>query len=180
MRALILLFTAALLAGCAGSKPDDAPETVGQVDLKRYQGTWYEQARLPMFFQRNCVRSEAHYELQQDGRVAVTNRCETGDGEWEQAVGEAVPQAPGRTDRLWVRFDNWFSNLFPGLTKGHYWILYLDEAYSVALVGSPDRDYLWLLSRDQEIDASMRDRLLEQARQRGYDISELIWRGESS
>ena len=180
MRALILLFTATLLAGCAGSKPDDAPATVGQVDLKRYQGTWYEQARLPMFFQRNCVRSEAHYELQQDGRVAVTNRCETGDGEWEQAVGEAVPQAPGRTDRLWVRFDNWFSNLFPGLTKGHYWILYLDEAYSVALVGSPDRDYLWLLSRDQEIDASMRDRLLEQARQRGYDTSELIWRGESS
>ncbi|GAB6390306.1 lipocalin family protein [Stutzerimonas marianensis] len=180
MRALILLFTATLLAGCAGSKPDDAPETVGQVDLKRYQGTWYEQARLPMFFQRNCVRSEAHYELQQDGRVAVTNRCETGDGEWEQAVGEAVPQAPGRTDRLWVRFDNWFSNLFPGLTKGHYWILYLDEAYSVALVGSPDRDYLWLLSRDQEIDASMRDRLLAQARQRGYDTSELIWRGESS
>ncbi|MGM3389660.1 lipocalin family protein [Stutzerimonas stutzeri] len=180
MRALILLFTAALLVGCAGSKPDDAPETVGQVDLKRYQGTWYEQARLPMFFQRNCVRSEAHYELQQDGRVAVTNRCETGDGEWEQAVGEAVPQAPGRTDRLWVRFDNWFSNLFPGLTKGHYWILYLDEAYSVALVGSPDRDYLWLLSRDQEIDASMRDRLLAQARQRGYDTSELIWRGESS
>lgn len=180
MRALILLFTATLLAGCAGSKPDDAPETVGQVDLKRYQGTWYEQARLPMFFQRNCVRSEAHYELQQDGRVAVTNRCETGDGEWEQAVGEAVPQTPGRTDRLWVRFDNWFSNLFPGLTKGHYWILYLDEAYSVALVGSPDRDYLWLLSRDQEIDAGMRDRLLAQARQRGYDTSELIWRGESS
>lgn len=180
MRTLIALFAAVLVAGCAGSKPENAPETVGQVDLQRYQGTWYEQARLPMFFQRNCVRSEAHYKLQQDNSVAVTNRCETEDGEWEQATGEAVPQEPGRTDRLWVRFDNWFSNLFPGLTKGHYWILYLDDAYSVALVGSPDRDYLWLLSREKEIGRGTRDRLLEVARQRGYDTGELIWRGKSS
>jgi apolipoprotein D and lipocalin family protein len=50
----------------------------------------------------------------------------------------------------------------------------------VALVGSPDRDYLWLLSREAEVDAATRDALLDEARKRGYDISELIWRGESS
>lgn len=180
MRLAVALCSALLLIGCAGPNPDGVPQTVGQVDLQRYQGTWYELARLPMFFQRNCVRSEAHYALQNDGSVAVTNRCETGDGEWEQAKGEAVPQQPGQTDKLWVRFDNWFSNLFPGLTKGHYWILYLDDGYNVALVGSPDRDYLWLLSREAEVDAATRGTLLEEARQRGYDTSELIWRGESS
>lgn len=180
MRLAVALCSALLLIGCAGPNPEGVPQTVGQVDLQRYQGTWYELARLPMFFQRNCVRSEAHYALQNDGSVAVTNRCETGDGEWEQAKGEAVPQQPGQTDKLWVRFDNWFSNLFPGLSKGHYWILYLDDGYNVALVGSPDRDYLWLLSREAEVDAATRDTLLEEARQRGYDTSELIWRGESS
>jgi apolipoprotein D and lipocalin family protein len=180
MRLAIALCGALLLIGCAGSSPDDAPKTVGQVDLQRYQGTWYELARLPMFFQRSCVRSEAHYALQDDGSVAVINRCETNEGEWQQVKGEAVPQQPGQTDKLWVRFDNWFSNLFPGLTKGHYWILYLDDGYNVALVGSPDRDYLWLLSREKTIDAATRDTLLEEARQRGYDTSELIWRGESS
>lgn len=179
MRALSVVLAAVLLVGCAGSDHEHAPETVDQVDLQRYQGTWYEQARLPMFFQRNCVRSEAHYDLQPDGSVAVVNRCKTKDGEWEQAVGEAVPQQPGQTERLWVQFDNWFSNLFPGLTKDHYWVLYLDEAYSVALVGSPDRDYLWLLSRSQEIEPAKRERLLDEARQRGYDTSELIWRGEA-
>ena len=180
MRLAVALCSALLLIGCAGPNPDGVPQTVGQVDLQRYQGTWYELARLPMFFQRNCVRSEAHYALQNDGSVAVTNRCETGDGEWEQAKGEAAPQQPGQTDKLWVRFDNWFSNLFPGLTKGHYWILYLDDGYNVALVGSPDRDYLWLLSREAEVDAATRATLLEEARQRGYDTSELIWRGEST
>ncbi|WP_019340509.1 lipocalin family protein [Stutzerimonas stutzeri] len=181
MRLLVALFSVLLISGCAGSGSDvDGPDTAGQVDLKRYQGVWYEQARLPMFFQRNCVRSEAHYRLQDDGRTAVTNRCETTDGEWKQAEGEAFPQQEGRTDKLWVRFDNWFSKLFPGLTKGHYWILYLADDYSVALVGSPDRDNLWLLSRDKEIDAAMRDRLLDEARKRGYNTNELIWRGESS
>ncbi len=181
MRLLVALFSVLLISGCAGSGSDvDGPDTAGQVDLKRYQGVWYEQARLPMFFQRNCVRSEAHYRLQGDGRMAVTNRCETTDGEWKQVEGEAFPQQEGRTDKLWVRFDNWFSKLFPGLTKGHYWILYLADDYSVALVGSPDRDNLWLLSRDKEIDAATRDRLLDEARKRGYDTNELIWRGESS
>ncbi len=87
-----------------------------------------------------------------------------------------MPQESGITDRLWVRFDNWFSRLFPGLTKGHYWVLYLDEGYSTALVGSPDRKYLWLLARDTEVDQATRDRLLSEAERRGYDTSELIWR----
>ena len=181
MRLFVALFSALLITGCAGSGSDvDGPETAGQVDLKRYQGTWYEQARLPMFFQRNCVRSQADYRLQDEGSVAVTNRCETEDGEQQEARGEAVLQQEGQTDKLWVRFDNWFSNIFPGLTKGHYWILYLADDYSVALVGSPDRDHLWLLAREKEIDAATRNRLLDEARQRGYDTSELIWRGESS
>lgn len=181
MRLFIALCCTLLIVGCARSGSDaNGPETVGQVDLQRYQGTWYEIARLPMFFQRNCVRSQAEYRLQDDSSVAVTNRCETSDGEWEQATGQAVPQQAGQTDKLWVRFDNWFSKLFPGLTKGHYWILYLDEGYEVALVGSPDRDYLWLLAREKEIDSATRDKLLEEARKRGYDVSELIWRGEAS
>ena len=90
-----------------------------------------------MFFQRDCLRSEAHYQLQANGKVAVTNRCETEDGQWQEAKGEAVPQQAGRTDRLWVRFDNWFGRLFPDLTKGHYWVLYLDEGYSTAPSAAP-------------------------------------------
>ncbi len=135
MRFPSLLLAFLLTAGCA-SEPAQEPYTAGEVDLARYQGTWYELARLPMFFQRNCVESEAHYRLQGDERVAVTNRCRTEDGQWQEATGTAVPQEPGRSDRLWVRFDNWFSRLFPTLTRGHYWVLYLDPDYRVALVAA--------------------------------------------
>ncbi|MES2817746.1 MAG: lipocalin family protein [Pseudomonadota bacterium] len=174
MRIPFALSAALLLGGCASNGPP--PETVGQVDLQRYQGTWYEQARLPMFFQRKCVQSEALYQLQEPSSIAVTNRCRTADGEWIEAKGQAVPQVPGQTDKLWVRFDNWFSRLFPGLTKGEYWVLYLDDDYRSALVGHPNRDYLWLLTREAQASEALREPLLKVAREQGYDTSELIWR----
>lgn len=174
-RALSLAMLAAL-AGCAGTPDVAAPQTAGSVELRRYQGTWYELARLPMFFQRNCAQSEAHYQLREDGRVAVLNRCRTLAGEWVEANGYAEPQVTGRTDKLWVRFDNWFGRLFPGVAKGDYWVLYLDDDYSMALVGNPNREYLWLLARTPEVSETRRLQLLQEAEARGYDTSKLIWR----
>ncbi|BAU77033.1 lipocalin family protein [Metapseudomonas furukawaii] len=177
MRALIGAFLLALLAGCAGQGREAAPpRTVGAVDLERYQGTWYELARLPMFFQRDCAQSEAHYSLQADGSVGVLNRCRTLEGEWKEARGNAVPQVAGRTDRLWVRFDNWITRLLPDRIKGDYWVLYLDDGYRTALVGNPNRKYLWLLSRTPVVSEKTRQRLLETAEAQGYDTDRLIWR----
>lgn len=177
MRLVAALAAVLLLAGCANSGTGVVPpETVEQVDLQRYQGTWYEQARLPMFFQRKCVQSEALYTLQEGGTLGVTNRCRTATGEMQQVQGQAVAQVPGETNKLWVRFDNWASRLLPGLTKGQYWVLYLDDDYQSALVGHPNRKYLWLLSRDQQLSAQSRATLLDEARKRGYDTRELIWR----
>ncbi|MBF8747013.1 lipocalin [Pseudomonas putida] len=175
--ALLLSCISLALVGCAGSA-DEArnPPTTQQVDLQRYQGTWYELARLPMFFQRNCVKSQAHYALREDGRIDVTNVCQEKDGQTNAAHGTAEPQQAGKTDKLWVRFDNWFSRLAPNLTKGQYWVLYHDADYRVALVGHPNREYLWLLSRTETVSDQTRERLLSIAREQGYDTSKLIWR----
>ena len=175
---LLALCAALTLGGCATSVADGPlpPKTVGQVDLKRYQGKWFELARLPMYFQRDCAQSEAHYNLRADGSVGVLNRCLTLQGEWQEASGSATPQVPGKTDKLWVEFDNWFSRLLPGVTKGDYWVLYIGDDYQTALVGNPDRKYLWLLSRKPTVTAVERESLLAKARQQGYDTTRLIWR----
>lgn len=169
--ALLLILT---LAGCAGS-PEAPPQTVSQLDLERYQGTWYEMARLPMFFQRKCVAAQADYRLRVDEGVSVVNQCRTAAGEWISAEGVATLQE-GQASRLEVRFDNWFSRLFPRLTTGDYWVLYVDDEYQVALVGHPQREYLWLLSREPQLSASQRETLLGVAREQGYVLDELIWR----
>ena len=177
MRLLVAALALAVLAGCANSGTGVVPpQTVERVDLERYQGTWYELARLPMFFQRHCAQSEATYGLQEDGSLAVSNRCRTTTGEWQQAQGQAVPQLAGQSNKLWVRFDNWASRLLPGLTKGEYWVLYLDDDYQNALVGHPNRKYLWLLSRSPNVSAQTRELLLGEAQSRGYDTDRLIWR----
>ena len=96
-----------------------------------------------------------------------------------EAKGVAEPQVDGQTDKLWVRFDNWFSRLAPGLTKGEYWVLYLDDDYQNALVGHPNRKYLWLLSRSPSVSAQTRELLLGEAQSRGYDTDRLIWRSSN-
>jgi apolipoprotein D and lipocalin family protein len=170
-----------LMAGCASSREDSIdPKTVDHVDLKRYQGTWYELARMPMFFQRKCAQSQAHYALKDDGNIAVTNRCRTIEGKWEEATGTASPQIPGKTDKLWVVFDNWFSRLLPGVAKGDYWVLYLGDDYKTALVGNPSRKYLWLLSRTAHASEQTKNELLSKAQQQGYDTTKLIWRVDDS
>lgn len=176
MRSLIVIFTAWLLAACSSTGDVTPPQTVSSIDLNRYQGTWYELARLPMFFQRNCAQSEAHYKLKDDGALGVINRCLTHSGTWEEATGTATAQQAGKTDKLWVVFDNWFSRLLPGFTKGDYWVLYVDKDYHVALVGNPDRKYLWLLSRTPTVPVAIREDLLGRARSQGYDTDRLIWR----
>ena len=89
MRALFCTLALALLAGCASSSAEAPPASAGQVDLQRYQGTWYELARLPMYFQRNCAQSEARYSLLPDGDMSVFNRCLTTEWKWEEAKGTA-------------------------------------------------------------------------------------------
>mgnify|MGYP006207437863 CR=1 FL=1 len=88
----------------------------------------------------------------------------------------AVAQVPGKTDKLWVNFDNWFTRLLPGVVKGDYWVLYVSDDYKTAIVGDPSRKYLWLLSRTPTVNGVVREELLSKARQQGYDTTRLIWR----
>lgn len=52
-------------------QPLNEPQTVAHVDLKRYAGTWYEQARIPFYWDQGCSRTNATYSLNADGTVKV-------------------------------------------------------------------------------------------------------------
>jgi len=162
------------LAACAGVDSKDAPSTVASVDLTRYTGTWYEIARLPMWFQRHYVDSKAIYSARQDGAIGVHNECVTGSGEVEQAEGVATVVDTKTNARLTVVFGGWLAKLFGSSREGNYWILDLDPEYRTAMVGTPNRRYLWILSRSPQMDAATYQRLVERARQLGFPASDLI------
>ena len=162
------------LGACAGVDSRGELPTVALVDLSRYVGTWYEIARLPMWFQRHCINSKAIYSSRPDGAVGVHNECVTESGAVEQADGVATVVDTRTKAKLTVVFDNWFARLFGSSRDGNYWILDLDPEYRTATVGSPDRRYLWILSRTPQLEESTYRRLVERAQQLGYPVSDLI------
>jgi apolipoprotein D and lipocalin family protein len=150
----------------AGSK---APlEVVPSVDLTRYAGKWYEIARLPNRFQRDCAgNTTATYTLRPDGKITVINECRKADGRQKSAKGTArVADAKGPNSKLKVTFFWPFS--------GNYWIIDLDPEYRWAVVGEPGRNYLWILSREPQLDTALYQQIVERTKQQGFDTGKLL------
>jgi apolipoprotein D and lipocalin family protein len=157
MKTLQLIGMSSLLlaaSACAGREHREPLTTVPYVDLARYSGTWYEIARLPMWFQRHCVDSKAIYTSRPDGTVGVHNECKTDSGGLDQVDGVAAVVDQKTKARLTVVFDKFFARLFGSSREGNYWILELDQDYRVAMVGTPDRRYLWILSRTPHLETT--------------------------
>jgi len=173
-RLSILLLPWLLLASPA-SRAGEAPlEPVAWVDLARYMGTWHEIARYPNRFEDKCVADvTASYTLRADGGVRVVNRCRLADGSFDEAKGEARRAGSGNDPRLEVRFaPEWMS--FLPFVWGDYWIVDLDEDYTLAAVGDPSRTYLWILSRSPIVPPGRLQSLMSRLKNKGFDSTKLV------
>ncbi|WP_157670091.1 lipocalin family protein [Chitinibacter sp. GC72] len=160
----------ALLISCASWAADATPaapvRTVAEVDLNRYLGQWYEIAKFPMYFQRNCVAdTTANYSKNPDGSIKVVNRCRKESGEYQQAEGKATAVDNTQNSQLKVSFFWPF--------KSDYWIIGLDTDYQWAVVGNPERKYLWILSRTPKLSEPALQAAQKAAIDQGYDLRQL-------
>jgi len=168
---LTVFLFAMSLAAPAGDGP--AVKPVASVDLARYAGRWYEIARFPNRFQESCAGEvTATYEGQKDGRIRVVNRCARADGSPNEAEGVARPVEGGANARLKVRFAPGWLGFLP-FVWADYWVLGLAEDYRWALVGTPDRKYLWVLSRTPQLAEGDWDAAIAKARENGFDTARL-------
>jgi apolipoprotein D and lipocalin family protein len=170
-----LLMWAAAASGTPTAALPNTPVT--ELNLPRYMGTWHEIARLPQKFQAACVGDvTATYKLKANDRIEVTNACRKADNSRMVAVGEAKPtdKAAGA---LKVRFaPKWLSWL--GAVWGDYWIVDLEPDYQWVMIGSPNKDYLWILARKASMTKVDFQRLKDDAARRGYPVTQLIVSGE--
>ena len=147
--------------------------TVPALDVPRYMGTWYEIAKLPNWFQRNCVGStRAQYSLQPDGRVQVANSCRLASGEFEDAIGTARQVGAANSPKLKVRFAPAWLSFLPAVW-GDYWVVELDDNYQWAAVSEPGRQYLWILSRTPRMDPAIYADVLVRLTRKGLDVQKL-------
>lgn len=168
------LLVAVALAATPAAQTAARVQPVPSVDFERYAGRWYELARFPNRFQKRCTGNVAvYYSTRPDGRIDVRNTCDTAEGPIE-AIGVARrAEADGPSSVLKVRFAPAFLSWLPQVW-GDYWVLDLAPDYSTALVGTPDRDYLWVLSRTPEVDLPTYARLVEAARAQGFNEERLV------
>jgi len=167
-------FTAALcallLSACSTARKGAGGElaVVPKVDLQRYAGTWYEIARYPNRFQKDCFATSVSYAIRDDGTVEVVNRCRSGsvNGEERSIRGKAWSVDPVTQAKLKVQFFWPF--------RGDYWIIQLDNDYRYAVVGHPRRTYLWILSRTPVMDEQTYAAILARLQEQGYDTEKLL------
>lgn len=160
----LALASAALLAlaACGHDPLDVAPN----VDLKRFQGKWYEIAKLPRSTQSDCTATVASYTLNASGGVDVRNECHVGSptGTLKSVVMTAKVDDPGVPAKL---------SLDVGGFYGDYWILEVGDHYEYAVVGTPSRSYLWVLSRTPTLDPATTKGLLDRAAAKKFDTSRI-------
>jgi apolipoprotein D and lipocalin family protein len=158
----ISILLAALFPACQSHAP---LAVVPEVKLQQYKGLWYEIASFPQSFQKGCSCTTAEYRLEKD-YVRVINRCWKAEKEeWDVAKGKAFVTPNSNNAKLKVQFFWPF--------RGKYWIIELASDYSWAVVGHPNRDYLWILSRKPQMEEEVYNDLLKRVEEKGFDVSRL-------
>jgi len=149
------------------------PTVVANLDLNKYQGTWYEIARFENPFQKICKKNaSAQYRLLDNGFMEVLNSCVKQNGKTKQITGLARVQ-PGNTNaKLEVSF---FSVLGYRPGWGDYWVLYVDDNYELAVVGDRKQKYGWVLSKQKTLTQAQKNKASEVLEKNGYSSKKLLF-----
>lgn len=97
--------------------------------------------------------------------MVVENRCrkDSINGEESYIKGKAYIVENTNNAKLEVEFFWPF--------KGDYWIIDLDKDYQYAVVGHPNREYLWILSRTPQMSDSLYSEITKRIADKGFDLS---------
>lgn len=157
------------LLSCARHRPEQP--TVSQLDTTKYSGKWHEIARLPNTFEKDLVAAKATYQAKPDGTLSVHNEGLKDTGTLTSITGIARQPSPNDPGKLKVRFDKFPANLF----EGDYWILDTNSTYTQAVVGSPDKKFLWLLSKNPTDGREQFSAQIQRAQRLGYATNKLYF-----
>ena len=154
-----------MLSGCA-TEASELP-TVDYVDLDRFMGDWYVIANIPTFLEKGAHNAVENYALNDDGTIATTftfNK-DSFDGKRKEHNPKGFITNT-ETNAVWgMRF------VWP--IKADYRVIYLDEDYSVTIIGRNKRDYVWIMAREPQISDSVYSELVDVVAEAGYDISKI-------
>jgi apolipoprotein D and lipocalin family protein len=143
--------------------------TVEALDLHSYAGEWYEIARFPNRYQRNCNAIVAEYRPRSDGNYDVRGICPDRRPGRNASAMEGVARRDGPAE-LSVGLTAWLP-----LFRRSVFVLDMAPDYSVAVVGEPRRKYAWIMARAPVVTDAQYNRAITVLRENGY-VPELLER----
>jgi len=131
--------------------------TIDGFDLDRYLGHWYEQARFSAIFEAGQVCANANYSIKDDGHIKIYNYGQDKSGKTVEATGDAYIPDKNDAGKLKLRFSS-------SAPYGDYWIVDTDYDNYTLIYSCTDfivthLELAWVLTRDKEIDLTLRESL---------------------
>lgn len=136
------------------------------VDLDRFMGLWYVHGYTPTPLDPNAFKPTEEYELMDDGRIQTTYRFRADHPYGQEKVFRPVARVFDTATNA-----EWRMRFF-GVVNTPYLILFVNEDYTETVIGHPDRDLAWIMTRDAEIDEDRYRALVSELTDRNFDMSE--------
>ena len=147
----------------------------------KFMGRWYNIEAFPWSYVKGCTDQQAVYtRVAGKPGIKIQNSClDKGklcveEGLAEPAVGD------GSNGQLIVNFEHYFASFSTRFTSvnlcviAHFQSAPTAEQYEYAMVGTPELDGLWLMSRSPlPIPPAVRDAFLAKAQAAGFNIGHL-------
>lgn len=162
MKAFFRALLATGLVAANGAQARVFPEVVSDLDLQRYLGAWYEVASTKPSFQRDCVCVTATYSKRDDGKVKVENACRRGSVTAPLDIIEGTATGSRNPAKFSVSFAGF------GMPLTNYWVVDLADDYSYAVVSTPFRRPIWILSRTPELAPETFDGIISRLENAGF------------
>jgi apolipoprotein D and lipocalin family protein len=171
--AMSVLTTVAGLPAVAPVKaPRPPPVPAQDIDLEKFQGRWCEVLNLPARSGKSGTQVTANYVPSPDGLFRIVRVSQREGGRKVRSFGVARVVAQSGQAKWQVSFASPRWRWLPWVWKDQ-WILLVDPAYQLAVVGSPDYTSLSLMSRVPDPSEGAIEAMLAFAKNQGYDVSEV-------
>jgi apolipoprotein D and lipocalin family protein len=167
VRKTIVSLVTIFCAACTTTKELPPLDKVSRVDMQRFMGDWYVIANIPTFLEKGAYNAIEHYDLQPDGSVAIrfTFYKDAFDGPLKTLTMTGTP-VDGTNNAEWKVSPFW-------PLKFPYYTVELADDYSWVVVATPNRGYLWIMSRQPEMSGELLKEITDRMVARGFNPAEI-------
>jgi len=163
LRAISLTALVLSLSACSNMEP---LKTVEQVILDEFMGDWYVIANIPTSIEKGAHNAIESYRIDDDGSIATTFTFHKDSFAGELKTYNPRGFVSKESNAIWGMQFIW-------PIKADYRIIYLNQDYSVTVIGRNKRDYVWIMAREPAISASEYAQILSMLESVGYDLGEI-------